>query len=78
MADRAMRAWCAVYQWPGKKPFLFGTAMVRREGTLHEVEEAVKAEFVRKWGEILPDGFPLPELKDLRPGAIFFVPEGEE
>ncbi len=70
-----MRSWCGVYQWPDKKPFLLGSISVRSEGTLQEVEKAVEAEFDRVWGEILPDDVPRPKLLNLRPGAIWFVPE---
>jgi hypothetical protein len=75
--EDGLRAWTATYQWPGKRAFRFGTAWVRLDGTMQEVEEAVRAEFVRMWGEILPDGVPLPELKGLEPGMVMFVPEGE-
>lgn len=68
------RAWCAIYQWPGRKPFLFGTAWVRVEGTSQEVEAA----FARLWEELLPDGIAGPELQGLRPGMVVFQPEEGE
>lgn len=67
------RAWCAVYQWPDRKPFLFGTAFVRANAPLQEVDAELRKEFARMWGEILPAGVPLPELKDLRPGQLWFA-----
>lgn len=76
-AHVGMRAWCAVYQWPGRKKFLFGTAWLRHDAPMHEVEAEVAREFAKAWGEILPDGWEQPKLLDLRPGMLVFVPEKE-
>lgn len=76
--EKAVRSWCAVYQWPGKKPFLVGTVVLDRDTPYHELEAALGRLFDELWGSILPDELPRPKLIDLRPGAIFFVPEKEE
>lgn len=69
------RAWCAVYQWPGKKEFLFGTVFVRSDGPQQEVEKALEEMFIEKWKNILPDEVPLPKLKNLIPGMLVFNEE---
>ncbi|PDT77251.1 hypothetical protein CO675_11990 [Bradyrhizobium sp. C9] len=73
-----MRAWCAVYQWPSKKEFLFGTVLVRPGAPDQEAEAALAQRFTEKWGEILPDDVPRPKLIRLVPGTIWFVPEEEQ
>jgi hypothetical protein len=67
-----MQTWCARYQWPGRKPFIFGTVALAR-APQHEVEAALRAEFTRRMMSILPDGMPLPDLLQLLPGALILV-----
>ena len=66
------RAWCAIYQWPGKKEFLFGTVFVDVNETLQVIEEEIKRLFIEKWHEILPNEYDLPELKNIIPGELIF------
>lgn len=72
---KPMRAWCARYQWPGKKPFILGTVLLPRDTMQHQLEAELVKLFDEKWGDILPDHFERPQLIALLPGAIFFVPE---
>ncbi len=78
MTNTPMRAWCAVYQWPGKKKFLLGTVFVRANGPMQEVERALAQEFARVWGGILPDNVERPNLIEMIPGQIWFSPEHSE
>lgn len=66
--ERGIRQWCAVIQYDGKKPILFGTTHVSHTAPMHEVEAALASDISRH----LPDGW---TLRDMRPGAIFFQPE---
>lgn len=75
MAGLKIRAWCCEMQWPGRKPFIFGTVYHETVDQTHQVEEALVAKFQAKMGEILPLDVPLPNIIRLMPGAIFFVPE---
>lgn len=59
----------------GKKEFLFGSVLIRSDGPQQEVEKALEEMFIEKWKDILPDGFPLPKLKNLIPGMLVFVEE---
>jgi len=64
-------------QWPGREPFVFGTAFHEDRDSLAQVEEALRAKFYNKMGKILPLGTPQPTILRFMPGAIFFVKEGE-
>ncbi|WGD31313.1 hypothetical protein AncyloWKF20_05665 [Ancylobacter sp. WKF20] len=69
-AGAPMRHWCALIQFPDKKPLIYGTVFARHGAPEHEVEQALRASITQH----LPDGW---TLKSMLPGAIFFVPEGE-
>jgi len=71
--EEQQRSWVAKLQYPGKKPCWFGTVLTRVDAPLHEVE----AEVWKRWDEIFPSDTPRPGLVELKPGAIFFVPEKE-
>ncbi len=77
MADRAVVPWCCTMQWPGREPFTFGTIVADKNEMIHEVEAMLKAEFLERIGKILPEGWPLPEIIELLPGSIIFVPHDE-
>lgn len=66
------RSWCARLQYPGLRPFLFGTIVVRHEAPDHEV----RLELMRAVAEVLPTE-PPPLLVGLTPGALFYQPEKE-
>jgi len=71
MADVPMRRWCAVIQYPGLKPVMFGTTFVRHSAPDHEVEAALRADIAG----CLPDGW---KLISMQPGAVFFQAEGRD
>ncbi|QXN72314.1 hypothetical protein RCKEEF_85 [Rhodobacter phage RcKeef] len=73
----AIRAWCCEMQWPGRKPFIFGTVYMENKDQIAAVESALIARFNEKMTDILPVETPLPKIVKLMPGAIFFVSEGE-
>lgn len=64
------RHWCALVQYPGLEPVLFGTVMVRTGAPMHEVEAALTAAI----RECLPNGW---ILRDMVPGGLFFTNESE-
>ncbi|HWJ71889.1 MAG TPA: hypothetical protein VNX29_01870 [Kaistia sp.] len=70
MADRPLRRWCAVIEFPGKAPIMFGTEFVRHGAPDREVEDALRAAIT----EHLPDGW---NLVNMIPGAIFFTAEDD-
>lgn len=63
------RSWCAVCQYDGKDQFFFGTVVVSRNATMHEIE----AETAALWATISPH--PMPRIVNLIPGELFFAPE---
>lgn len=67
---RSQRNWCAVIQYPGKKPVLFGHACVDGRAAHREVE----AELARCISSCVPDGW---KMVDMIPGTLIFTPEGE-
>lgn len=69
------RAWCAVFQWPGKEEFRVGTVWVRANGPLNEVEAEAMLAFDKLWGRLLPDDVTRPTLKNLIPGQLVFIEE---
>jgi hypothetical protein len=75
MANRneCQRTWCARYQYQERKPFTFGTAVVRSDAPMHEVE----SELLRMLACILPQGAEMPILVSLMPGSLIFIP-GED
>lgn len=66
--SQSSRPWCAVIQYPGLNPMIFGTAVLPTDARLDEVE----AEIVALAQTCFPDGW---KLIDLRPGALIFHPE---
>lgn len=62
------RRWCAIAQYPGLDEFMAGTAMVRSDAPMHEVEQAVQ----ERMGRFLAPGY---AIKKLVPGALWFCPE---
>lgn len=77
LTDKKYRTWFGEFQWPGKKKFIAGCVEVYMEVNASQAEilKAVEAEFVKFWGDILPDNFPMPNTINLIPGSIFFVSE---
>lgn len=65
------RAWVAVYQWPDKVPFYFGTVMVRLGAPDNEIEAAVE----KLWSEVYPAELRPPKLVGLQPGQLVFMAE---
>lgn len=70
-ADKAFRQWCAVAQYPGLRDFMVGTAQARHDAPMHEVEIAIRSVA----DSFLPPGY---AIKNMVPGAIWFVPGGDE
>ncbi len=69
------RAWVAKVQWKGAaKPFWFGTVYVRLGATHQEIEAAV----IENFSEIIPHDFPKPDIIELTPGCLIFMPEKEK
>lgn len=71
MTPAVERTWCARCRYPGRQHFLVGTVGLAPDAPMHEVESALLAELAR----ILPIGTPVPEIVQLLPGEIVFVPE---
>ncbi len=71
------RPWVGRYQWPEKKPFLFGTAFLPLEITDQELQKLLDEKFAQAWQDILPDHYERPKLLAYIPGAIFFVKDDE-
>lgn len=64
------RAWCGQAQYPGLKPFVFGTVVLDAKAKDHEVREALDD----LWFSII--AFSPPPYEPI-PGALFFKPEGD-
>ena len=67
----AMRYWCARAQYPGKEPFIFGSAMLPKHSAHHEVEAALLA----LWNGISPNA-PPPFVPV--PGILMFEEDREQ
>jgi repressor LexA len=68
------RAWSAKCQWKGAaEPFWFGTVFVRLNAPHQEIEAEVKATI----RTILPPDVRPPDIVELAPGTIVFMPEDE-
>lgn len=66
------RAYVAKLQWKGaEKPFRYGTFFVRLGATQQEKESAAVASI----RNILPNDFPDPDVVQLLPGMLVFLPE---
>ena len=65
------RAWCGEFQYPGREPFMLGTAMLPPNAGMAEVEH----ELLRSLASVLPNGTPPPTTLGLYPGEIVFTPE---
>lgn len=61
------RVWCALVEYPSKKPFLFGNLSMPHDAKDHEV----RAEMVRTIVAHMPPGF---EVKELLSGQVVFHP----
>lgn len=72
------QTWCALCQWPGRKPFLVGTFITDAREPDQVAREKAIAEWRETMGEILPIDVPPPELIRLIPGAIIFHPREPE
>lgn len=76
MVGKKVRPWCALVQWPGRKPFMVGTFFVE-EGTRsrEEILKLAEQQYAKEWGACIPVDVPLPDIIRLIPGTIIFVPE---
>ena len=72
LTDRedAIRPWCAMAQFPGKKPFIGGTVIIHASANSSEIIDALRAHFLT----FLPEGF---EIVKPIAGAIFFNGDAE-
>ena len=70
-----MRPYVGRFQYPGKDVFWAGTVMLHTETPSHEIEKAVRAEFLKLWNRLLPDSYDHPALIGIETGSIFFAPE---
>ena len=68
MPDKLNRSWCGRAQYPGLKPFHFGTVVLPQDASEMEAERAL----VELWAEMSPH--PAPAFVAV-PGAMFFQPE---
>lgn len=68
------RAWVAECKWKSaKEAFWFGTVYVRIGAPHHEIEAAVFAALAF----ILPPLIDRPDIIELKPGSLVFLPEAE-
>ena len=76
MTGKKVRPWCALVQWPERKPFMVGAFFVE-EGTRsrEEIIKLAEDQYKKEWGACIPVDVPLPGIIRLIPGTIFFVPE---
>lgn len=76
MTGKKVRPWCALVQWPERKPFMVGTFFVE-EGTRsrEEILKLAEEQYKKEWGACIPVDVPLPNIIRLIPGTIVFVPE---
>lgn len=78
MADgKPYRNYSAICQWPGKDEFYLGTVALNAKAKQHDIEKALHDEFIQKMLIILPDGTPMPEIKQIIPGMIMLITEEE-
>ncbi|PJR90000.1 hypothetical protein CN878_02555 [Ochrobactrum sp. 695/2009] len=75
VGEKAVRHWVAEFKWPGKRKFYVGTVELPAQIMQHELDASLFRKFQELWGNILPDGVPLPQLVNAIPGAIVFVDE---
>ena len=66
----AIRPWCAFGAYPDLKPLVTGTITMPVNARHDEIEAAMLA----KIAEHMPPGF---VIEKLLPGALFFVPDGD-
>lgn len=66
MTRSAIRPYCGVANYPGKKPFLFGSVAIPADARHDEIVTALLAYAA----EILPPGL---QLLSVRAGSLFFV-----
>lgn len=64
------RYWCAVIQYPGKRPVIYGSTMVEANAPTHYVEQLLRESISRH----LPDGW---KIVNMVPGALWFAEEAE-
>ncbi len=74
--SEAHQTWCARCAWPGREPFLVGTFSTPARAPLQEARETAIAEWRAFMGAILPEDTAAPEVLELIPGAILFIPRG--
>lgn len=76
MSDK-MRSWVAVFQYPGKQTCQFGHLHAVAPDALSTADllEHFYVEFKTKFYEVFPDDVPLPDLVDIRCGALIFTPD---
>lgn len=73
--DRQIRCWTCIMRWEGREPFQFGNVYLDAKDKDHQVRIELTRMFNEKMASILPIDTPLPEIIEIHPGAIFFVPE---
>lgn len=69
--NRVDRCWCAVIQYPDRKPVFYGVVAMPTDAKMHDVESSMMAAILER----LPEGF---KIVDLVPGMMVFVSEKEE